>query len=756
MFLVRKFVVLIMAPLLAIASWPAAAEQAPAMKREILAVYDGSVEPLIKASLLHRAAELPLNHLGFVLRYHDIREPMPQLEEVAHSYAAILTWFVADPKDARKFLRWAAAAARRGVRLISLGEIAGEDCCRDLSLANDTLNPLGLTHTSEYVRASENVAAIINDHKSYEFETDLGTDIPGFPGVVANASGLATALVEIESGQPGHRRKSVVVATGPGGGYVAPGFAMRYDPHSNRAKWLLNPFEFFSRALSLSSPQPIPDVTTVVGRRLYFSHVDGDGWNNQAQMWRYQDTGTLASEVMAEQLIEAYPDLPVTIGLIAGDVLADHGGGQESEKIARRIFALPQVEVGSHTCTHPYKWGFYEKYSRARELELIDAERRKSEGYLSRLARLLHLPGWNKGLVAGSAEMPRAYMRNPFDLGVEVDRAVEIAERLAPPGKRLMVYQWSGDTTPFEAAITRTKRLGLTNINGGDSRLDAEYPSVFYVSPVGIKVGRERQIYAVNSNENTYTNDWTEHYHAFNNLEETLRNTETPRRLKGFNVYYHTYSAERQASLDAVKAMLDLARSSQVVPITTSHYASIANGFYSSKLRQISADKWAIEERGALNTVRFDNANEVAVDFNRSEGVLGETRHAGSLYVALDPEVKTPKVAIKQHSSPPDPADDRPVLVNARWPVEALNWNSSCQFSFKAKGFGTGDMTWGVQPHKAFRVTVRAGSTYRAELDAESDESGQLHVSLPPSEQQLSVNFACTMSERAEAHVHAE
>jgi len=67
---------------------------------------------------------------------------------------------------------------------------------------------------------------------------------------------------------------------------------------------------------------------------------------------------------MLDELIAPYPDLPVTLGIIAGDVTASEGGNSHSASIARRIFALPQVEVGSHTYTHIFNWGLFQRYSR--------------------------------------------------------------------------------------------------------------------------------------------------------------------------------------------------------------------------------------------------------------------------------------------------------------------------------------------------------------------------------------------------------
>lgn len=751
---VPRLLMCVWSALLVVAALPAGAQEKPLVKREILALYDGAADPEIQQSMLHRAAELPLNHLGYVVHYHDVRTTLPPADTVAATYAAVLTWFNTELKEPRPYLRWAAAVARRGVRLIIFGDIGGDDGGRSLDLVNAMLEPMGLRHLGDFIRSTDGSRAIVHDVQSYGYEGNLGPVIPGLAAVAVADPRRTKALVEVEAGPDERGRRTIAVAAGPGGAYAASFFEVRYNPHAERLSWLINPFRIFSLVLG-TGPMPIPDVTTVTGRRLYFSHIDGDGWNNGAQMSPYLEAEKIASEVMLKELIEPYPDLPVTVGLIAGDVLADEGGNPETEGTARQMYALPQVEIGSHTCTHPFTWSFYQPYDRARELKLVNEAQSESEGRMHWLGKMVGLPGFaSQEYVSGSNKLPRAYLRHPFDLGQEVDRAIELTERLAPPGKKLKVYQWSGDALPFEAAIARTRHAGLRNINGGDSRFDAEFPSMIYVPPVGLEVGHQRQIYAVNSNENTYTNDWTGPYYAFRNLAETVRNTELPRRLKGINIYYHTYSAERQASLDAVKAMLDLARSMPIAPITTSHYAAIADGFYTTRIRQSAENLWTIEGRGALDTIRFEDAEAIATDFSRSEGVLGETRHAGALYVALDPENQAPKVAISPRTGS-ESSPERPVLVNARWQISKLAWQSACEFSFSAQGFGKGEMDWRVESAATFSVTARDGEKIRWQGTAVSDREGRLAYAIPPSDHALSVRLQCTRPEGRQAEVHA-
>src|SRR5205085_6524376 len=105
---------------------------------------------------------------------------------------------------------------------------------------------------------------------------------------------------------------------------------------------------------------------------------------------------------------------------------------------------------------------------------------------------------------------PRAFSDFPFDLDQEIRGAITAAEEMAPDGKRGTLYLWSGGAEPFEAAIARTRRLGLRNLNGGDSRFDPDFPSISFLSPISRSVGTERQIYAANANDYLYMSDGRE------------------------------------------------------------------------------------------------------------------------------------------------------------------------------------------------------------------------------------------------------
>jgi polysaccharide biosynthesis protein PelA len=413
------------------------------------------------------------------------------------------------------------------------------------------------------------------------------------------------------------------------------------------------------------------------------------------------------------------------------------GGNANGIQWARQLFALPQVEVASHTHTHPYNWQFFESYSRDAEESMVRGYRppdmpmrERLSAAMARAAGKTYSNARYDPYIAGTDDLPRTYLRQPFDLDKEVIGALKFSEQFAPRGKRAKLYLWSGDTTPFEGAVNTVRRAGARNMNGGDSRLDAEYPSVAYVPALSRVIGNERQIYSVNSNENTYTNDWTGPFGGQMMLEHTLKNTESPRRLKGFNLYYHMYSGEKQASLRAIRHFLNMARQAEVIPIEASHYAAMADDFFGVEMEQVDLFAWSISRRGAVQTMRLDEAAKLAVDFAASIGVVGETRNGDTIYATLDPKVERVVLALKARPEA-DVADETtgPIatLVSSRWRLENMV-ASDCKQSFRVFGYGPSDMRWQTDKSRGFRVSLTRDGATLAEEIRWSDATGRLDL----------------------------
>ncbi|MEM1285159.1 MAG: hypothetical protein AAGH43_07200 [Pseudomonadota bacterium] len=725
---------------------------AESIPRTVLALYDGAAEAEPSLTVIHQRAQMPLEHLGYRLRYIDVSGPLPDLNNIDET-AAVLTWFGPNLAEPIAVWRWLVAASQRDIPVVSLGTFGSDINRQSAPLINRVLGTIGLQLGNGSVTRTHATHIVQADSELIGFERNVDPVPPAHPVVLPRGQNARIAL-ELETTTTLGTASSIVVATGPGGGFAAPGYGLHYDEQLEKVQWIIDPFEFFRRAIG-ERVFPVPDVTTLSGQRLYFSHVDGDGWNNRVLLEGLREEGVIAAQVMLDELIAPYPDLPVAVGLVADDLLESHGGGLPALEAATQIYALPQVETASHTCSHPFFWSFYEQYNREEELEIFDRLQPKPTlGMLAQAARLLRrgeqATDPSELLIARQTGIPRAYLRRPFDLDTEVNEAIARTNAIAPPERPVSIYLWSGDTRPFEDAIRTTRQAGVANMNGGDSRLDAQYPSVGYVSPISRPVGAERQIYAVNSNENTYTNLWTDHFHGYLQVRETWANTDWPRRLKGVNLYYHAYSAERLASLEAIRTLLDWARDADIIPIEAARYAAIAEGFYSTQLEQVGPNSWSIHNRGALQTVRFDAADDLVPKIASSTGVLGWSRHAGSLYVALDEAVETAVISLQPVTSQINETtglhdEPEPWLRSSRWHVFNMA-RTRCGLSFEAQGYGAGRLELaGLEPG-AYQVqaTTQNGDVVQMRSDADVDGILQLPLNLDALDS-IEIEISCVL-----------
>jgi len=588
------------------------------LPRRVLALYksaelfntdDGPRAKTATLNEVHLWAQMPLNWLGLVVDFHDVTGGLPD-DAVIARYRGVITWHQSeDIDDPLGYLRWLGAQMRAGRRVVILGALGALRDRRTLKTpsledVSEVLKPSGLDFRGRWTASSRAIELRFKDPAMMEFERRFGPALPNYYQVLSRRMDTRVHLTIGRRDAPDS--DSHMVVTGPWGGFAGDDY-VRYSqtvhtapppsrqgggvdaayrvPEAFRTRWWINPFAFFEAALGIAG-WPRPDVTTLNGRRLFYSHVDGDGMRNVSEV----RPGTLSGEIVREEILARVP-LPVTVSVVVAEVDPDLLGSARTAGLARAMFALPNVEAASHSFTHPLDW-----------------ERR---------TRSFNLP------------------RVPYSLDTEIVGSVRyIEERLLPAGKRVRVFQWSGSTRVGEEALALVERLGLPNINGGDSMFDRQWPSYTSVAPLGRQVGRYWQNYTSASNENLYTNLWAGPFYGFRHVVDTFRNTETPRRVSPINVYYHFYSGERVASLAALRTVYDWARRQPVAPVFTSEYLAMVEGFRTARIARAGAG-FRVWDHGALRTVRFDGG-AAAVDMTRSRGVLGFARHQGSLYVHLE------------------------------------------------------------------------------------------------------------------------
>lgn len=703
------------------------------MGRVVMVLWDSKLEEDIEYTPSHLLAEMPLNFLGLKLEYIDLQSPLPDLKS-RKDVIGILSWLPAYYQfpDPEKMIHWANKAIDLGKKYVLIGLYQPVDPNADIPLMNQFWDRLGVYATTSWASLTYDFKVENGAPSLFPFERDLPVPLPTFINInVIDPHGKA--LVKIRSKSNPKLESSVVLTTSKGG------FALEeyliylfFDGVKYNQKWFVNPFKFFQMAFDLP-PYPIPDPSTIAGRRCYFSHIDGDGWNNATLVVDNRGKeAILSSEIILKEIVENSPDLPITIGPIAANLNVAWNGSLKSGEIARKFFSLPHVEMGCHTYSHPFDWRFFKNYTQKKEEPYLSRypfttwkssyfdTLRKNFSRGESFYKLEEKPDSTFSLTSPEAETvqtvgknlsqryftPRAYALKPFNLTFEILGAIDFINQFHPPGKKVEVYQWSGDTLVWKQGIALTQEAGVRNLNGGDPRCDFKYPSYAYVAPLARVLDKEIQVYTCSSNENLYTELWTNNFYGQVTLPTTFERTETPLRIKALNFYYHMYSGEKFPSLYAVIRNLAYIRTQKIAPIPASLYSRFVNGFYSANITQTGLKEWKIENRGALQNFRFDQATYQGVNFNRSKGVMGQRHYQGSLYVYLDDDEHAPIIALQElDKSFPEPIAEIPYLVESRWRCWSLTHNKN-SFSFISQGYGLGEMNWRVPEDGFYKISL--------------------------------------------------
>lgn len=676
------------------------------VRRDIIAVSNATQFGYNPAHMETRAlAETPLNHLGLRVHQVDWSESGVPSAELSAAARGALIWFHGEQlEDPEQFLNWAIEFMEGGAYLVLTGEPAflhdldGQPT--DPELLNRFYRTLGLDYHARFLDNYETLTIRTQDPDFIAFERPIHDQLSNsVPFQTQRSRGLPVYLaLEDRLGQT-----SDVIAITAAGAVSILNFTYQKYQHYDMGFWLINPIEFFRAAYRMHGV-PTPDTTTLAGNRIYYSHVNGDGWNDISAVPLENGILDINASVMLEKLIRPYPGLPVTVAPITGDLDLSLGGTRHSREVAGRILRQYQVEAGSHTHTHPNRWQYFETISYDPVSESESFGHRSPLGNL--LTRLVHHtrsliglrgPADNTdNLIARDTQnLPRTYLGGSFDFETDLRRSLTTLQELLPERKSVKVMQWSGDSLPDESALATARALGLRNINGGETRYDSAFPSLSYISPLGRRVGDEFQVYSSMATDAFFSQVWTDRYYGFRDLKTTIDRTDKPYRLRPINVNYHVYSAQQPSSLQEVRENLDYVQTLPVAPIATSHYLGIIQGWLSATIEPLKQG-WRITDRGELNTLRLD-ASGYQIDYRRSRGVIGHRSHQGSLYIALDPAIDDVELHwLNTDGDSSVPVSDHaalPFLVSSRWPVSDVHRQPNA-LTLRTGGYGSGLMRW--------------------------------------------------------------
>lgn len=554
----------------------------PEMQRQILVAYTNKL-PVRFGAPLQFVGPI-LEHMGYIPKYLDLNK-ITQLPsgDLSKRYAGIVLWLI-DPVKNDSFMGWVQTQIENKIPVVFLNSFG-------VPYADPELTKLGLFVSSEKESdASLRIAKM--DPKFIGHE--IAPILTPYDFVVLNAAS-SQILLKVKNV---YEQTSDVVAITPWGGYALIPDVIQYMPNLS-TRWVINPFPFFRKALRLQD-FPIPDTTTENGRRLMSVHIDGDGFSYPAR-WI---GGRIAAVELRDRILTRFP-IPTSVSVITGEIAPNGNQPKKSPElmeVARSIFALPWVEIASHTFSHPLNWQPQSK--RFNEL-----------GEESTYG--MRIPNYK------------------FNLATEITGSVDfINKNLAPADKKCHLFFWSGLAGPSKEALALTYKDNLLNINGvSGTHIDKNDPSLTGIRPRGLELGGYYQVFAPIDLDFYYMNNLAGPLYGYEKVIQTLELTDKPHRYKPIDLYYHFYSASYPAALQALIKVYQWALNQPVMNIFISDYIKKVLDFYQTSIGKIDGS-WVITTNGEVREFRSP-LHFGYPDLINSKNVIGFKKINDELYIHL-------------------------------------------------------------------------------------------------------------------------
>ncbi len=553
-----------------------------AVKREIFTLIDESIDDKIVSSA-HQYGALPLEYQGYIQKLYDVRRGLPNPNKMTQ-YAGVVIWLTVDSENPAELIEWVKELIQHHIPVAFASGFG-------FPVTQQRVLQLGIS-TYDGKENSKKKVIVKDSMMGYELQPTPSADTLYFQPPKGSKP--------LFTYQDEQGLTSTLAAITPWGGYaIANAFLLELNGENI---WTINPFKFFAQALRLKK-LPVPDPTTENGSRLFFTHIDGDGIMNGVEF----NPELVSGDIIYKEILKKYP-IPHSVSIIGAEVMPNGLYPKQSKrfsKIAHNFYALPNVEPATHTFTHPFFWGKIKNDSLPEEYRL------KPKGYKFSLAYEFN----------GSL----GYIQNKL-----LDKH---------SSKRAKTVFWSGDCAPRINALSYLYKHHILNLNGGYTTINNATPWLTLVAPLGIERGEYYQIYTAAQNENVFTNDWLGPFWGFKKVVQTFKLTNSPKRLKPIDVYYHLYSGSKKASLNAVRYVLDwVMQQKDILPIFASEYIPKAMDYFTVSMAH-EGNRWLVDGMKNLKTLRIEEKNG-GVHFQHSPSVVGIKHFENHTFIALDQHIR--------------------------------------------------------------------------------------------------------------------
>jgi len=222
------------------------------MPRTVLGLYDGAEGGGdVFFTNLQRLVVMPLNYMGYSVKFHDLSDQLPG-GILAERYAGAIVWPYSRSSGEQSGLKaWTLKQISDGLPLVFLERFG-------VNLEDVFINALGLKLVFG-LRVTPPLKVMFKD-SLVGFEQQPMPQVDTFIPLRVKEG---KTLLRISAGE---RTVSDAIAITPWGGYALSPYVIS-QVFGDQTAWVLDPFKFFKEALRLPD-MPVPDTTTENGGRL--------------------------------------------------------------------------------------------------------------------------------------------------------------------------------------------------------------------------------------------------------------------------------------------------------------------------------------------------------------------------------------------------------------------------------------------------------------------------------------------------------
>ena len=555
--------------------------------------YVGSDAPPPSSTLPARSLHAPLEWLGCQVEYLNLSNDTALPEPTAYRGVVMDAGLVLSPEQQARLAEWVVVLNKKNVPLLLTGMPWTE-----AALLQDVREHLRLSGSCRLAPKLEKVSVANVDSREIAGGAKVTARAIGFLDLAAPEDARVILAARGQDALGTEHRFDHAFHTAWGSAWI--------EPAAMTTGAQIDLFRFASEWLGRREIVPAVDTTTRDGRRVFFSHISGEGFTRPSTLPGF----TMCAEVMRQRILKRFY-LPFTVAVCEADLRGWRPGqnpadAPRNEQLARSIYEMPNIAAASNSFSMPAHWTADESIS---------------------------------GPLNEHAKSPRR------DVQREVAGSMTyIHNKLLPAGKSVSLMLWPDFAPPTPEALSFCRSIGvqsLTRTRHGDAAV-LELVSSGPQYAAGMDHSVSTEVFA-SARAPVTPGEQLAHFQS----------TAAARRTTPVAVGGSFLDAQNGEKLADLEKLLDWCVEQPLRAMPAAQYAASVRDAMQTRILRVAEGHWIVLNGGQARTLRLPASCGVP-DLGRSRGISGYAVQDDQIYIHTLGRPRCEIVLTQEKSETPD------------------------------------------------------------------------------------------------------